>query len=96
MLAEEATFSMPPNVEWFKGREAIRDFLPRGPLSIPRRFVRTRANGQLAFGTYKLIDGAWLPNAIHVITLDGSGAITDAVAFLDAGLFGRFGLPPVP
>ena len=96
MLAEEATFSMPPNVEWFKGREAIRDFLPRGPLSIPRRFVRTRANGQLAFGTYKLIDGAWLPNAIHVITLDGSGAITDAVAFLDAGLFARFGLPPVP
>ena len=73
MLAEEATFSMPPNVEWFRGREAIREFLPRGPLSIPRRFVRTRANGQLAFGTYKLIDGEWLPNAIHVITLDGVG-----------------------
>ena len=54
MLAEEATFSMPPNAEWFRGREAIRDFLPRGPLSIPRRFVATRANGQLAFGTYKL------------------------------------------
>ena len=36
MLAEEATFSMPPNFEWFRGREAIRDFLPRGPLSIPR------------------------------------------------------------
>src|SRR5687767_14090756 len=68
MLAEEATFSMPPNAEWFRGRETIREFLPRGPLSIPRRFVRTRANGQLAFGTYKLIDGEWLANAIHVIT----------------------------
>ena len=73
MLAEEATFSMPPNAEWFRGRETIRAFLPRGPLSIPRRFVSTQANGQLAFGTYKLIDGEWLPNAIHVITLDGDG-----------------------
>jgi RNA polymerase sigma-70 factor (ECF subfamily) len=96
MLAEEATFSMPPNAEWFRGREAIRDFLPRGPLSIPRRFVATRANGQLAFGTYKLIEGEWLPNAIHVVTLDAAGAITDAVAFLDASLFARFGLALVP
>ena len=96
MLAEEATFSMPPLAQWFRGREVIRDFLPRGPLSIPRRFVRARANGQLAFGTYKLVDGEWVANAIHVITLDGSGAITDAVAFLDASLFPRFGLPPVP
>lgn len=96
MLAEEATFSMPPNAEWYRGRDAIREFLPRGPLSIPRRFVRTRANGQLAFGTYKLIDGEWLANAIHVITLDPAGEITDAVAFLDPSLFGRFGLPLTP
>ena len=55
-----------------------------------------RANGQLAFGTYKLIDGEWLPNAIHVITLDAEREITDAVAFLDASLFARFGLPLTP
>jgi RNA polymerase sigma-70 factor (ECF subfamily) len=96
MLADEATFSMPPAADYYRGREAIREFLPRGPLSIPRRFVRARANGQLAFGTYKLIDGEWLANAIHVITLDGAGEITDAVAFLDASLFERFGLPPTP
>jgi RNA polymerase sigma-70 factor (ECF subfamily) len=96
LLAEEATFSMPPLAQWFRGREAIRDFLPRGPLSIPRRFVRAHANGQLAFGTYKLVDGEWVANAIHVITLDGAGAITDAVAFLDPSLFARFGLPPEP
>ncbi len=96
MLAEEATFSMPPNFEWFRGREAIRDFLPRGPLSIPRRFVPVRANGQLAFGTYRLIDGEWLPTAIHVVRLDARGEIADAVAFLDASLFPRFGLPLVP
>jgi RNA polymerase sigma-70 factor (ECF subfamily) len=96
MLAEDATFSMPPNAEWFRGREAIRDFLPRGPLSIPRVFVPVRANGQLAFGTYKLIDGAWLPNAIHVVTVGGRGSIVDAVAFLDVSLFGVFGLPLTP
>jgi RNA polymerase sigma-70 factor (ECF subfamily) len=96
MLAEEATFSMPPNAQWFRGREAIRAFLPRGPLSIPRRFVPAAANGQLSFGTYKLIEGEWLPNAVHVVTLDAAGVITDAVAFLDASLFARFGLPLVP
>ena len=96
MLAEEATFSMPPNFEWFRGREPIREFLPTGPLSIPRIFVPTRANGQLAFGTYKLIDGEWIANAIHVITLDGDAHITDAVAFLDQSLFARFGLPLTP
>jgi RNA polymerase sigma-70 factor, ECF subfamily len=96
MLAQEATFSMPPNAQWFRGRAAIREFLPTGPLSIPRRFVRAHANGQLAFGTYKLIDGEWLRNAIHVITLDARGEITDAVAFLDPSLFARFGLPPTP
>ena len=96
MLAQEATFSMPPNAQWYRGRETIREFLPTGPLSIPRRFVPTRANGQLAFGTYKLIDGEWVANAIHVITLGGGGEITDAVAFLDASLFARFGLPPQP
>ncbi|MBE2315183.1 sigma-70 family RNA polymerase sigma factor [Solirubrobacter sp. CPCC 204708] len=96
MLAEDATFSMPPNSEWFRGHDAIRAFLPTGPLSIPRIFVPTRANGQPAFGTYKLIDGEWLPNAIHVITLDDRGAIVDAVAFLDPALFDVFGLPGRP
>jgi RNA polymerase sigma-70 factor (ECF subfamily) len=96
MLADEATFSMPPNLQWFRGRAAIRDFLPRGPLSIPRRFTPVRANGQLAFGTYKLIDGEWLPNAIHVVTVGARGEIVDAVAFLDPSLFARFGLPLVP
>jgi RNA polymerase sigma-70 factor (ECF subfamily) len=96
LLAEEATFSMPPNAQWYRGREAIRAFLPTGPLSIPRIFVPTRANGQLAFGTYKLIDGEWIANAIHVITIDDRLQITDAVAFLDAALFARFGLPLTP
>jgi RNA polymerase sigma-70 factor (ECF subfamily) len=50
----------------------------------------------VAFGTYKLIDGEWLPNAIHVVTFSPGGEITDAVAFLDAALFPVFGLPLTP
>jgi RNA polymerase sigma-70 factor (ECF subfamily) len=92
MLAEDATFSMPPNAEWFRGRAAIREFLPLGPLSIPRIFVPTRANGQPAFGTYKYVDGTWQRNAIHVITLDERGEIADAIAFLNPNLFEIFQL----
>jgi RNA polymerase sigma-70 factor (ECF subfamily) len=92
LLAADATFSMPPNSEWFRGHAAIRDFLPRGPLSIPRIFVPTRANGQLAFGTYKYSGEVWERNAIHVITLDTRGEIADAVAFLDPDLFPLWGL----
>ena len=50
MLAEEATFSMPPNFEWFRGREAIREFLPRGPLSIPRGSCRCAPTGSSRSG----------------------------------------------
>jgi RNA polymerase sigma-70 factor (ECF subfamily) len=92
MLAQDATFSMPPAAQWFRGHDAIRAFLPTGPLSIPRIFVPTRANGQPAFGTYKYVEGEWQRNAIHVITLDASGEIVDAVAFLNPDLFAYFGL----
>ena len=51
------------------------------------------ANGQLAFGTYKLIDGEWLPNAIHVLTLNAAGEITDMFCYLDARLFAHWGCP---
>src|SRR4051794_5714733 len=92
MLAEDAVFSMPPLTAWFRGREAIRAFLPRGPLSIRRRFVPVRANGQLAFGTYRELDGRMVANAIHVIALRPDGAIEDATAFLFPQAFASFGL----
>jgi RNA polymerase sigma-70 factor, ECF subfamily len=97
MLAQDATFSMPPLTAWFRGREAIRAFLPTGPLSIPRRFLPTTANGQLAFGTYRWVaeESRYVPNAVHVVTLRGA-EIADATAFLMPELFPRFGLPMSP
>jgi RNA polymerase sigma-70 factor (ECF subfamily) len=94
MLTADATFSMPPNVAWFRGRDAIGEFLPTGPMSRPRRFLPVQANGQLAFGTYIWEPdlGHFRPNAIHLIDLDGE-RIRDITAFLDRAVFPEFGLP---
>jgi len=94
MLAEDATFSMPPAAKWFSGREAIREFLPRGPLSIRRRFLPAHANAQIAFGTYRWEEenGSYIGNAVHLIELRG-GAIRDITAFLTLDAFPLFRLP---
>jgi RNA polymerase sigma-70 factor, ECF subfamily len=94
MLTDDATFSMPPNLEWYRGPVAIADFLPRGPLSIRRRFVPVAANAQPAFATYRDEAGRMVANAIHVLTLRG-GRIAEMTAFLDPGLFAAFGAPLV-
>jgi RNA polymerase sigma-70 factor (ECF subfamily) len=92
MLTEDATFSMPPNVAWFRGRDAIEAFLPTGPMAMPRRFVPVEANGQVAFGTYLLEDGRFRANAIHLIDFRGE-RVSEIVAFLDRDVFREFGLP---
>jgi len=87
MLAADATFSMPPLPEWYRGREAIAAFIAERPLSRPRqwRHVPMRANGQLALavGTE---DGF---HAIEVLTLGDDGLIT-AVTTFHGDEFARF------
>lgn len=96
VLAEDATFAMPPYPGVYRGREEIADswLMPGGPT--PRlRYVPTRANGQLALGAYRLdpARGSYLPVALDVLTLRGS-EIVDVTAFRDtADVFSRFGLP---
>jgi len=98
MLAKDATFSMPPASNWFRGHKDIGEFLPLGPLSAKRRFIPIRANGQLAFGTYLWIpaENRYRGNAVHLIDLDVRGQITDVTCFLTPEVFPQFGLPPVP
>jgi RNA polymerase sigma-70 factor, ECF subfamily len=109
MLTEDATWSMPPAASWFRGREAVRQFLVRYPLTELWRHYPARANGQLAVGCY-LFDqtkGRYAPAVIDVLTLDGE-KIAAVTAFLTARtlepphsgawvtgeeLFSRFGLP---
>ena len=94
MLAADARYAMPPLPEWYAGRDAIRVFLTTGPLSDRWRFVPTRANGQLAFGTYLWADGAWRWGGLDVITLRG-GEVAEVVSFLDGKHARTFGLPMI-
>ncbi|HEV2874493.1 MAG TPA: RNA polymerase subunit sigma-70 [Thermoleophilaceae bacterium] len=94
MLAEDASFSMPPLPDRFDGLEEIVPFLARGPFRVRWRHLPVRASGQAAVACYMWDSGrgAYVFHAIDVITLrDGRiGAIT---AFLDDRLFAGFGLP---
>jgi RNA polymerase sigma-70 factor (ECF subfamily) len=85
MLAEDASFAMPPLRTWFGGRDSIRIFLAGWPLSGAWRwnYVRARANGQqaIAFYTWDADARSYLPFALNVFTLRGA-EISDVIAFV--------------
>jgi RNA polymerase sigma-70 factor, ECF subfamily len=96
LLSHDAVFTMPPQREWFEGREAIAAFLASRPLREGSRWrvMPTDANGQLAFAQYE-----WNPesesyaaHAITVLTLEGS-QIREITVFRMPDVFARFGLP---
>jgi RNA polymerase sigma-70 factor (ECF subfamily) len=95
-LAEDAVFAMPPMPTWYRGRDAIAEFLLARPLNgkLSWRLIPTRMNGQLAFGHYLWDEQAtaFLPHAIDVLTLDGD-QISEITIFMDPPGFERFGLP---
>jgi RNA polymerase sigma-70 factor, ECF subfamily len=109
MLTRDATWSMPPLATWFRGHQAIREFLTRYVLTEPWKHQPTRANGQLAVGCYLFGQetGSYVPAVIDVLTLDGEriAAVTGfltartlqppqrAAWVTGAELFSSFGLP---
>jgi RNA polymerase sigma-70 factor (ECF subfamily) len=86
MLAEDAAWSMPPLAAWFTGRDGLLDFLNFGPLSGDWhwRHVPAHANGQPAVGSYAWHEGegAYLPFALDVLTVDGDQKIKEIVSFI--------------
>jgi RNA polymerase sigma-70 factor (ECF subfamily) len=104
MLAEDAVIAMPPMATWFAGRDGVSTFLKdfafaqrwsgerfeAGDRRV--RVVPVRANGQLAFGTYRWDDGVFRPQAIQVLALRGR-EIVDITGFIAPGAFAAFGLP---
>jgi RNA polymerase sigma-70 factor, ECF subfamily len=93
LLAQDASFAMPPHPNWFRGRTAVIEFIT-GVGAPPLQSALTTANGQPAVGWYILDRGQeyFLPVSLEVLTLKGT-RVQDIVAFVSPGLFERFGLP---
>ena len=96
LLAEDATWSMPPFPAWFRGRGEIEGFLRSGPFKDRWRHVATQANGQAAVACYAWDDatGCYAGRIIDVLTMDRE-RIAAVTAFVDQTLFPRFELPAV-
>jgi RNA polymerase sigma-70 factor (ECF subfamily) len=96
LLAEDATFAMPPYAEWWQGRETIVALRERvGPTCPKSRPVPTRANAQPAVAWYSWDPGlgVWTAGALEVLDLDGE-RVNQITAFVNPELFRYFGLPP--
>jgi RNA polymerase sigma-70 factor, ECF subfamily len=90
MLAEDATFQMPPYPTWWRGREVIAAFAAEPH----HRYLPTQANGQAANAAYRwdAHKGSYVAEALEVLTLDGT-RVKQMTAFMMPRLFQRFGLP---
>jgi RNA polymerase sigma-70 factor (ECF subfamily) len=96
LLTDDCVLAMPPWAEWFNGRDAVVEFLPRGPFRSGRRWklVPTQANGQPALASYWTDDdGALHGEGIVVLSFDAEGGISQITSFRDDNLFASFGLP---
>jgi len=98
LLKEDATYAMPPRLQWYQGRDSIRAFLAyvwRGYSGF--RLVATGANGQPAFALYtcKPGDPTYLAHSIEVLEIQGDAifALTKYMKPLALELFAEFGLP---
>ena len=91
MLAEDAAWSMPPLASWYRGDE-LPTFLRVGPLSGEWRWrhLPARVNGQLTSAAYSWVEeeGAYLPFALDVLTLEGR-RIKEVTAFITRALEGN-------
>jgi RNA polymerase sigma-70 factor, ECF subfamily len=90
MLAEDATFAMPPYPAWWRGREVIAAFAAE-PV---HRYLPTHANGQAANAAYRWDPekGSYVPEALEVLTLEGT-QVRAMTAFMTPEVFPHFGLP---
>jgi RNA polymerase sigma-70 factor, ECF subfamily len=94
MLTEDARFSMPPEPTWYRGRDAIATFLADAALRDRWRFIPVRANGQVAFATYRwdAATARYRVTAVDVLTLRGT-RVSAVTAFNTPALVAQFGLP---
>ena len=94
LLAEDASFIMPPFPNWFEGRDAVAGFISSNIETPGLRHLETRANGQPAIGWYLWDDDEerFAAAAIEVYSF-AAERLTQIAAFASPELFPRFGLP---
>jgi len=95
LLAEDATWNMPPYDLWLQTLEdVVKWCLGPGIGCRGSRLLPTAANGSPAFAQYKPDpDGGWAPWSLQVVEHDGA-RITGITFFLDTDRwFPLFGLP---
>jgi RNA polymerase sigma-70 factor (ECF subfamily) len=90
MLADDATFAMPPYAIWWRGRDVIAAFAAE-PV---HRYLPAHANGQLANAAYRWNEEKRLyaAEALEVLTLAGAH-VKEMTAFMTPEIVHRFGLP---
>jgi RNA polymerase sigma-70 factor (ECF subfamily) len=98
LVKEDATYTMPPWLQWYAGREAIGSFFAMAWKTCGGlRLVPTAANGQPAFAVYERAgaDGQWIAHSIHVLALEDDMISTLTLFVPPTGprLFHAFGLP---
>lgn len=94
LLTADATWAMPPFVNWYHGRAAIAGFLVAAPYSVDWRHRAASANGQLAVGCYAWDEhaDAHVAYALDVLAVRGHN-IASIVSFIDGSRFPAHGLP---
>jgi RNA polymerase sigma-70 factor (ECF subfamily) len=97
LLADDAILSMPPQPEWFAGREAIRRFLASVLAAKPLQYrvLPLRANGVPAVAYYTRPmtgNAAYEAAAISLLGLR-DGLVSQMTRFASPRLFPLFGLP---
>lgn len=99
LLKADATFSMPPNPAWVRGRDEVRALVGRaifGGQAGRWRLAPTRANGEAGFGLYRIDEADGLHHAYGVQVVSFEGEAIDAITtFRTPGLVKHFGLPEI-
>ena len=95
MLAEEASWSMPPMPGWYRGAAAVGAFLAEYPCAERWRHLPASANGQPAVGCYMWDDEreGFFAGVLDVLTLRGS-RIVAVTGFVAPWVYRRFGELP--
>lgn len=94
LLADDASFTMPPLASWYSGREAIGTFMLEKVFQNRWRFSQGRISGQPAVIAYLWNDSVatFQLAVLNVLTFRGD-RIAAISAFLSSPLLARFGLP---